>query len=316
MRHVFAQRAATVLYRLLLGQNDGRPWLLPANVCPIVPLVFMKAHVPMEWIDIDPDSCCLDLRELLHRVSAQPERYRGVLFVHTYGRSQHVEGAIRSLHDLSPELTFIDDRCVCWPEFSAPCDQADVTLFSSGYAKPVDLGFGGYAFLRDGIAYADSEGAFDSADLDRLTDSYKQQIALGKPIRDARGDWLDHSEPAVTFEAYRDQLLQAATAARAHQASLREIYAALPPSVRLPEGDWRTHLRLPERDRLVETLFRAELFCGTHYAPISVLFGGQETPNATRLHRDVVNLFDDRYYTAEQAQRTVQIVEEHLRSCR
>ena len=316
MRRVFAQRASTVLYRLLLGRQDDRPWLLPANICPIVPLVFLKAGVPMEWIDIDADSLCLDLRELLHRVDAHPTRYGGALFVHTYGRAQRLDGVIDSLHQIAPDLTFVDDRCVCWPEFEPINEQANVTLFSTGYAKPVDIGFGGYAFLRETVGYDDSDDAYDPKALESLTEQYKQRIAAGRPIRNADGDWLDHSTPTLDFDGYQTKVIEATSAARHHQAALREIYAAIPASVRLPDGDWRTHLRLPERDAFVEKMFRSDLFCGTHYAPVSKIFGHADAPNAERLHQDVVNLFDDRYYTQEQAQRTVRLIEEHLNSCR
>ena len=50
---VFENRGAAVLYYFLKGNNSGRPFLLPANVCPIVPLTFFKAGVPFEFVDID-----------------------------------------------------------------------------------------------------------------------------------------------------------------------------------------------------------------------------------------------------------------------
>src|SRR5690349_10239983 len=44
----FEARACSVLYNLLRSSGDHRPFLLPANVCPVVPLTFRKAGRPFE----------------------------------------------------------------------------------------------------------------------------------------------------------------------------------------------------------------------------------------------------------------------------
>jgi hypothetical protein len=52
MKLIQAPRASAILYNLLVGRADSRPWLLPANICPIVPITFLKAQVPFEFVDI------------------------------------------------------------------------------------------------------------------------------------------------------------------------------------------------------------------------------------------------------------------------
>ena len=49
---VTSQRASAILYNYLSGNHFDKPFLLPANVCPVVPLSFMKAGVGFEFIDI------------------------------------------------------------------------------------------------------------------------------------------------------------------------------------------------------------------------------------------------------------------------
>lgn len=317
MRTIFEQRASTVLYQLLRSRSDDRPWLLPSNVCPIVPLTFLKAGAQIDWIDIDADTLCIDSRELLHRVGEYPQRYAGALFVHTYGRSQPVRGLIEALHQISPELIFIDDRCLEFPNFELPTSGADVTLFSSGYAKPVDLGFGGFAFIGDELAYERDPLNFVEQDLVTLTEMYKTKIAAGRPIRAAAGDWLDTSRPGVPFDEYRTQVDEAAVRAKRHRETLREVYREqIPSRYRLPSGEWRTQIRIPERDRFLETLFQAGLFAGAHYAPLSSHFGGPPSPVAAALHAEVVNLFDDRYYSVEQAEQSCALLKDHLAQCR
>ena len=50
---VFENRASTVLCNFLKSNHFDKPFLLPANVCPVVPLSFMKAEVEFDFIDID-----------------------------------------------------------------------------------------------------------------------------------------------------------------------------------------------------------------------------------------------------------------------
>lgn len=48
------QRASVVLYRFLVANCKDFHFLLPANVCPVVPLTFLKAKVDFSFVDIDP----------------------------------------------------------------------------------------------------------------------------------------------------------------------------------------------------------------------------------------------------------------------
>ena len=317
MRIAFEQRAATVLYQLLRSRRDERPWLLPSNVCPIVPLTFLKAGASVEWIDIDPETLCMDARELLHRVTQHPDRYAGTLFVHTYGRLQPVKGLIAAMHQVSPESLFIDDRCLDFPQFHPPTSGADVTLFSSGYAKPVDIGFGGFAYVDETIPYEREQLDFNDEALTTITQRYKEAIAAERPIRNADGDWLDTGVPEISFDDYRSRVEASTVIAKRHRERLRAIYSErIPSRYLISAGEWRTHIRIPERDRFLRSLFEAGLFAGDHYAPVSTLFGETPAPVASALHAEIVNLFDDRYYSPEQAERSCALLKDHLAQCR
>jgi hypothetical protein len=62
----------------------------------------------------------------------------------------------------------------------------------------------------------------------------------------------------------------------------------------------------------VERLFAAELFASRHYASLGGIFCNERFPAAERLHRGIVNLFNDFYFDEEQARRTVDCVLRHL----
>jgi dTDP-4-amino-4,6-dideoxygalactose transaminase len=313
MKNVLEQRASTILYHVLRSNESSGRWLLPANICPIVPLTFLKAGIAFEFADIDPRTLCLHERTVLTRIRDDPARYAGVLFVHTYGREQAVGPMIASVRSTAPRVLVIDDRCLCDPTFEQPPSSADVVLFSTGYGKPVDVGAGGYAFLRERVAYERRALPYVAEDLARLMDAYKSDIAARLRVVDAPGDWLDTSTPTTDFDDYRATVEQALATARAQRETIRRVYRSrLPASALLPEGDWRVHLRVPDRDRLVQSIFDAGLFASTHYAPLTGIFAGGIAPVAEALHATVVNLFDDRHFSTEQAETACDIVLRHL----
>lgn len=81
---VTSQRASAILYNYLSGNHFDKPFLLPANVCPVVPLSFMKAGVGFEFIDID-ESHAMSTEKCLTAIEAG--KYSGLVFVHAYGKS-------------------------------------------------------------------------------------------------------------------------------------------------------------------------------------------------------------------------------------
>lgn len=46
------KRASTVLYKFLISNCRGYSFILPANVCPVVPLTFIKANIDFVFVDI------------------------------------------------------------------------------------------------------------------------------------------------------------------------------------------------------------------------------------------------------------------------
>ncbi len=292
---LFESRACGILYNLLRSLAGDLPFLLPANVCPDVPRTFREAGRGFRLLDLDPEDLGMDRRRCLEVLAERPEDWGGVIYVRPYGaEEEEVNGFFRALKELRPDLLVVDDRCLCLPD----CDgerlapAADVTLYSTGRAKPVDLGFGGFAQCRDDVAYRRWESTEES--------------------------WLDLSVPGLGWEAYRASIQKALPGVEEHRRRLNAIYAsALPEEIRLPARfqGWRFHILVPEPDALVERLFAAGLFASRHYASLGGIFAEPRFPVAERLHRGIVNLFNDRYFDEEQAGRAADCVLRHLAQC-
>lgn len=316
MKFVYENRASAILHNLLLSEPHRTAWLLPANVCPIVPLTFRKARRSFEFVDIEEATLCMNRSEVLKRLRATPDRYGGVLFVRTYG----VEGAFDDLFDeikrCSPATLVIDDRCLCPPRLDEPASPlSDGLLYSTGYAKPVDLGFGGFAWLADGIAYRRHGLPFRAEDLGRLTTAIKAGIEQEHRFEYTDTHWLDAGEPVMPLDEYRSSIRTRARESVALKSRINRVYRnGLPKSICLDERfqNWRFQILVPEKDRLLAALFDNGLFASSHYADLTGIFSDGVSPEAARLHQRVVNLFNDRYFSEDRAEQTVALVLEHL----
>lgn len=316
MRFVYENRASAILYNLLLAQPRRTAWLLPANVCPIVPLTFRKAGRSFEFVDIEEATLCMSRSDVLERLHATPDRYGGVLFVRTYGVEEAFDDLFDELKRCSPTTLVIDDRCLCPPCLDEPASSvADGMLFSTGYAKPVDLGFGGFAWLADDIAYRRHGLRYRSEDLESLTSAIKASIARGQRFEYEDTDWLDSGAPATSIDEYRSSIRAGARESAALKSRINRVYRnGLPESICLDDRfqNWRFQILVPQKDRLLAALFDSGLFASSHYADLTGIFSEGVSPEAARLHRQVVNLFNDRYFSEDQAEQTVALVREHL----
>lgn len=281
---VLERRASAVLFHVLRALPDPRPFLVPANVCPVVPRTFEAAERPIEVVDIDKRSLAIDPDRCRERVRAGT--CAGIVFVRPYGSEVDPTPFFHALRNEQPDLLIVDDRCLCAPDLDGGTisPAADVSLFSTGPRKFTDLGRGGFAHIADRVAY------------ERATNGTT---------------WLDLRPPDTEWAEYRDRATEETRAAEAHKRDLNAIYAAaIPAAVQLPEAmqRWRFNVRVPNAARLVAAIFEHGLFAGRHFQPLG------DFPVASRLHAEIVNLFNDRHFTAEQARGAATLVAQHLRA--
>ncbi len=308
----FARRASTVLFNLLSSRRDDRPYLLPANACPILLLTLLKAGARFELIDVAADSLCMDANEVMKRVRGDRRGYAGLVFVRTYGALIDAAQLFADVKRVVPEALIIDDRCLCRPEFpDAVPDGADAVLYSTGYAKHVDLGWGGYGIFADHVEYRDHPGAFDADALDRLTTQYKASIAAGGRFRYQDGDWLDRRPPVVGWEEYQVSVREELAKVAATKRAINTIYqSGISPRLQLadPFQSWRFNLLIANASEVLESIFSAGLFASRHYASLAGIFSEGDAPYARMLHTHVVNLFNDRYFDETRARQMVEII--------
>jgi hypothetical protein len=312
MRIVQAPRASAILFNIVARQAKTFPWLLPANICPIVPITFLKAQVPFEFVDISPATLCMDLKQAGDLIKRG--KFGGLLYAHTYGEPSTPVEFFSTLKNLDPELTIIDDRCLCVPDIE-PINSADVVLYSTGYAKIVELNFGGYAFLRDDLEYHSFSLPFDPADLEEMEQLYKQAIQKREKFISPNNNWLQIDPPFPAWYDYSLQIESKRKDSLAHRSTLNSIYESrLPKEIQLPPGYqvWRFNIRVKNKPKILSAIFDAGLFASSHYVSMAGIMADGFAPHAGTLADEVINLFNDEHFDEEKARKTCDIILRNL----
>ena len=306
----FERRAATVLFNAIANRRDDRPYLLPANACAILPTTLRAAGARFELVDISARTLCIDADAVIERMRRRRGGYAGLVFVRTYGAILDVRELFREFKRHAPDALLVDDRCLCAPDFRRVTrGSADLVLYSTGRAKCVDLGWGGFAMVAGGLSYRRMTiGAQAST---RLVE--RSTLMPGCNTRQAHAlpDWLDTRRPRVLWTDYRAQVATRRRRALNHKRALTALYRGrVRAELQLPEGfqGWRFNLQVANPGEVLRAIFAAGLFASRHYQPITRAFGQDDAPVAEELHRRVINLFSDCYFDLERAHRVVEVV--------
>ena len=286
-------RASVVLYNFLKSNRIEGAFLLPANVCPIVPLTFLKAGIAFEFVDID-SSHAMDKQHCLSKLA--DSKYTGVLFVHSYGKVFNNEEFYIQIKSIKENFTIIDDRCLCIPEltFDVP-PHIDLQLFSTGYAKYVELTYGGWGIINNQLNY-------EKASLNFVPAAYDLQMSVIRPTLDTNQHldyvdtpWLDTSTTNLSDE-YFELIKNKIQDIRSHKEIINTIYSSLLPvdlQFGIDYADWRFMLAIPNRSKIIKRIFEKGYFVGTNFPSVAYMFNKEAMIHAEKEQSMVINLFND-----------------------
>jgi hypothetical protein len=308
----FETRASTVLYNILCSNKQRGKYLLPANICPIVPLVFIKANIAFKFVDISLETLCIDEAAVVKLLKQDPQMYAGIIFVRTYGALHDTAKFFSKVKLLDPQLLIIDDRCLCLPEFPDVTPRnTDVLLYSTGEAKQVNLGTGGYGILSHEVCYKRQNLPFSEDALEKVTKQYMKALAKRELFVKESGDWLDTSQPIFDWSAYKDLVLVQRLKMIQHKALLNKIYTSqIPAKIQLHERfqQWRFNIFVNYKSNIIKSIFDAGLFASGHYASLGGIFSSEKMPNAEQIHATVINLFNDEYFDEQKALQLAELL--------
>ena len=282
---LFEDRAASVLYKVLKSINNNN-FLLPLNICPIVPDTFIKAGKQFEFIDINLDTLCIDEDFLLNKIKLD-RAIGGLLFAKTFGINFDTQPLYKKIKEINTNIFIIDDMCPCVPQFDYGIENsyANMALFSSGYSKYVDIGFGGYGFLK---------------------------------FKDFNEIFKDKSR-SEEFLEYKKKIMKQLPLVKKHKDTLNKIYKNnIPEQFHLGDrfSNWRFSILVFNKIEVLEEIQKVNtLFASSHYPQIDYNYVDKplQNSNTNKIYNNIINLFNDFRFSEEQANKVVKIINRYTR---
>ncbi len=196
-----------------------------------------------------------------------------------------------------------------------PSNQSDLQLYSTGYAKIVELNYGGYAFAYDDLLYQAAHLPFNPQHLELIEKSYKEAISLPTKFIYQDSDWLETETPVLGWVEYLQQMERTLPKSLNRRALLIQVYARLlPAEIQLPPQfqTWRFNIRVKNKQHVLNAIFSAGLFASSHYASLAGIMDEVTAPHAEALAECIINLFNDHHFTLDQAEQVCEIILENI----
>ena len=272
MKLLTANRATKLLYNFLKVNNISGNVLLPANICPDVVKTLHYAGMTTTFIDLQVETLCINQEAVL----AAAKDASMLLFVHTYGIEHDFYAFFEQVREQNPNIIIVDDKCLCLPDLDVKDSAADLVLYSTGEKKMVNLGGGAIGYLADKWEYDEVE--VEESDL------------LSNEL------WL--LDPK--------QLYMKMDTIIAHKEKLNTIYRAmLPETIQLPDAfqHWRFNILVQNKQEILAALAAEGLVADSLYPAVDA-----SCLVANNLHAYVINLYNDKLFTLEQAERACEII--------
>lgn len=333
---IFTGRGSTALWAILSSlDKPGARIIVPVNVCEIIVPVILKAGMVPVYCDVDERT---GLSTLGHIVRAHTGNESALLAVHNFGMPLEINAICDWAK--SENIFVIEDVCnALGASFqNRELGQwADAAIFSFGYVKIVECGFGGAAVVRDISLRRDVQSRVQS--LETYADIHKQKNEEYQgQLREIRNR-TEQQNPDTYQSLYRaytkhilyqlddtsvqeikSQVAQlgAEVQNRSQKADRYRSEIRCPWVSHIPEREgqvyWRYNLLVPPelRDTLVRYLRSQDVTVSTWYPPVVPLFYKEFNSlcfsGSTAFGNSVVNLLVDRRVDIPEIERTSDLI--------
>lgn len=272
MIRIEAYRANKILYDFIKSNGVIGNVIVPANVCQsVVDTLLLTGMTPL-FVDISSDTLCAD-ETLVKRVVQNASMF---VFIHSYGVECNCPQWVFELRNLNPNIIIVDDCCLCLPRLNVEDNMADLVLFSLCKKKQVDMGIGGLGFMAEKWKYCDMPVSENSV--------------------------LSNEKWHPDF----DRIMEQKERVIMHKTHINQVYCSmLPSNIQFPDEfqNWRFNIRIQNKQKVLQEIFNNGLFASSHYPSHA-----DRCLVAVDLYDNVINLFNDFYYSEEQATKTCDII--------
>ena len=305
---IFRNRATAIIHDFIKNNKIKEKFILPANICPIVPLVFYKNKIKIKFLDIDKKTLniCKD------KVFSEIKNSSGILWNHTYGKETNQNFFFKDLKKIKENYLIIDDKCLCVPKTKLKKNFiSDLEIYSTGYSKYCDVGYGGYGISKKKLEL------FNTKYIKKLEHSIKKKIdrciLQKKNYINKENNWLKNQKiDATSF--YLKSIEKLKNKVNRHKKKINLIYTQnLPSEIILDQtmNIWRFNILINRKEILLKEIFLNDLFASSHFYSSSKLFENEKKTCSDILSSNVVNLFNDFRFSELNANKVCEIINKH-----
>ena len=333
---IFSGRGSTALYAILTSlETKERKILLPVNICEIVIPVIQLAGFSPVFYDVNPDTGNSSLENIKAKYTGDEAV---LLAVHNFGVPLEID--LISEWAKENEIFLIEDVCnALGATFkNVPVGNlGDASIYSFGYSKIVELGFGGGLTVRESGLRQKVKGLISSFDLyselqkeadhefqSKLRtlrkDSGNQMPEIYRPLYEDYAKFLIYRLDEQSVNLIKDALvdLDNILLSRYQKAMMYKngIMSSKISHVKEVPGQifWRYNILVESewRDELLKLLIDNNIWASKWYPPVNKLFFEENEPGgypcAELFSKRVINLFVDERFSIAEVKRTINLI--------
>jgi dTDP-4-amino-4,6-dideoxygalactose transaminase len=159
-----------------LGLSKGDEIIMPGYTCMVVPSAARFLGLECKYVDIDPETYNIDLREIN---SVLNEKTRAIIVQHTYGIPLKMDSFLEISGNKN--ISLIEDCCHSFgSRYKAQlCGTFGAASFFSGqWNKPFSTGLGGILMVNDNKLLPDIENIFNKADTSSFIENLRLKLQI------------------------------------------------------------------------------------------------------------------------------------------
>jgi len=333
---IYTGRGSSALYGLLISiPVRNRKILLPVNICEIVIPVMQLAGFSPVFYDVNPDTGNSGLENIKAKYTGEEAV---LLAVHNFGVPLEIDLIFEWAKE--NEIFLIEDVCNA---LGATCKNlplgnwGDAAIYSFGYSKIVELGFGGGLTIREsGLRqkvielissfdlyselHKEADHEFQSKLRILRKDPGNQKPEIYRPLYEDYAKFLIYRLDEQSVNLIKDALadLDKIILTRYQKAMMYKngIRSSKISHIKEVPGQifWRYNILVePEwRDELLKLLIDNNIWASKWYPPVDQLFFEEsETAaysGANLFSKRVINLFVDERFSMTEVKRTISLI--------
>ena len=117
------------------------------------------------------------------------------------------------------------------------------------------------------------------------------------------------------YDNYKNKILFKLPKISKHKKTINSLYIKnISREAQLSEDyhNWRFNILVNNKNELIKSIFKKNLFVSNHYYPISKLINKGSCPNSDMIFNHIINLFNDKRYNKNMALSTIDIINNHI----